>query len=118
MRKILQRGAQSAPTKVQQAISAELMTIRFGAADHREAVRHPARRWTMRQTSGDLGSWDKGRHAAGNFIKDVPAPTRDLTLVDQKVEAAPEQPWCSATSRPIQEQQQKLIDLQTRGMVR
>ncbi|MFC4789681.1 RNA polymerase sigma factor RpoD [Giesbergeria sinuosa] len=107
--------------KVQEALSAELMTIRFTAKTIEklcDMVR--AQVDDVRKKERELRRIivDKCRMPQETFIKEFPAHLLNLEWVEKQ--AAAGKPWSATMARnipPIQDLQQKLINLQTRVVV-
>ena len=107
--------------KTQQALSAELMTIRFTAKTIEklcDMVR--AQVDDVRKKERELRRIivDKCGMPQETFIKEFPANLLNLEWVEKQ--AAAGKPWSTVMARnipPVQDLQQKLIDLQTRVVV-
>ncbi|SER45519.1 RNA polymerase sigma factor RpoD [Giesbergeria anulus] len=107
--------------KVQQALSAELMSIRFTAKTIEklcDMVR--AQVDDVRKKERELRRIivDKCRMPQETFIKEFPANLINLQWVEKQATAG--KPWSATMARnipPIQDLQQKLMDLQTRVVV-
>ncbi len=107
--------------KVQEALSAELMSIRFTAKTIEklcDMVR--AQVDDVRKKERELRRIivDKCRMPQETFIKEFPANLLNLQWVEKQ--AAAGKPWSATMARnipPIQDLQQKLINLQTRVVV-
>ncbi len=123
MHKIYDKDGYGGPAymKVQHEISAELMTIRFTAKTIEklcDMVR--AQVDDVRKMERELRRIivDKCGMPQETFIKDFPANLLNLQWVEKQ--AAAGKPWSAVMQRnipPIQELQQKLIDLQARVVV-
>ncbi|POR11828.1 RNA polymerase sigma factor RpoD [Diaphorobacter sp. LR2014-1] len=123
MHKIYDKDGYGGPAymKVQHEISAELMTIRFTAKTIEklcDMVR--AQVDDVRKMERELRRIivDKCGMPQETFIKDFPANLLNLQWVEKQ--AAAGKPWSAVMQRnipPIQELQQKLIDLQSRVVV-
>ncbi len=107
--------------KIQHTISAELMTIRFTAKTIEklcDMVR--AQVDDVRKKERELRRIivDKCGMPQDTFVKDFPPNLLNLQWVEQQASAG--KPWSAVLQRnipPVQELQQKLIDLQTRVVV-
>ena len=123
MHKIYDKDGYGGPAymKIQHAISAELMTIRFTAKTIEklcDMVR--AQVDDVRKKERELRRIivDKCGMPQDTFVKDFPPNLLNLQWVEQQASAG--KPWSAVLQRnipPVQELQQKLIDLQTRVVV-
>jgi RNA polymerase primary sigma factor len=123
MHKVYDKDGYGGPAymKIQHAISAELMTIRFTAKTIEklcDMVR--AQVDDVRKKERELRRIivDKCGMPQDTFVKDFPPNLLNLQWVEQQASAG--KPWSAVLQRnipPVQELQQKLIDLQTRVVV-
>ena len=123
MHKVYDKDGYGGPAymKIQHAISAELMTIRFTAKTIEklcDMVR--AQVDDVRKKERELRRIivDKCGMPQDTFVKDFPPNLLNLQWVEQQANAG--KPWSAVLQRnipPVQELQQKLIDLQTRVVV-
>ena len=111
----------AAYVKTQQALSAELMTIRFTAKTIEklcDMVRGQVDDVRKKERELRRIIVDKCRMPQETFIKEFPANLLNLEWVEKQ--AAAGKPWSAVMARnipPVQDLQQKLIDLQTRVVV-
>ena len=121
--KIYEKEGYGSPAYVntQQALSAELMTIRFTAKTIEklcDMVRGQVDDVRKKERELRRIIVDKCRMPQETFIKEFPANLLNLEWVEKQ--AAAGKPWSAVMARnipPVQDLQQKLIDLQTRVVV-
>jgi RNA polymerase primary sigma factor len=123
LRKIYDKEGYGTPTyaKAQQALTTELMTIRFTAKTIEklcEMVRGQVDEVRKKERELRRIIVDKCGMPQATFIKDFPPNLLNIKWVEKQ--AAAGKPWSATMGRnipPIQELQQKLIDLQARVVV-
>ena len=123
LRKVYDREGYGSPgyLKAQQALTAELMTIRFTAKTIEklcEMVRGQVDEVRKKERELRRIIVDKCGMPQATFIKDFPPNLLNIKWVEKQ--AAAGKPWSATMGRnipPIQELQQKLIDLQARVVV-
>ncbi|MEY3793832.1 MAG: hypothetical protein RLZZ521_1160 [Pseudomonadota bacterium] len=123
LRKVYDREGYGSPAylKAQQALTTELMTIRFTAKTIEklcEMVRGQVDEVRKKERELRRIIVDKCGMPQATFIKDFPPNLLNIKWVEKQ--AAAGKPWSATMGRnipPIQELQQKLIDLQARVVV-
>ena len=123
LRKVYDKEGYGSPAylKAQQALTAELMTIRFTAKTIEklcEMVRGQVDEVRKKERELRRIIVDKCGMPQATFIKDFPPNLLNIKWVEKQ--AAAGKPWSATMGRnipPIQELQQKLIDLQARVVV-
>ncbi len=123
MHKVYDKDGYGGPAymKIQHAISAELMTIRFTAKTIEklcDMVRAQVDDVRKKERELRRNIVDKCGMPQDTFVKDFPPNLLNLQWVEQQASAG--KPWSAVLQRnipPVQELQQKLIDLQTRVVV-
>jgi RNA polymerase primary sigma factor len=123
LRKVYDKEGYGSPAylKAQQALTAELMTIRFTAKTIEklcEMVRSQVDEVRKKERELRRIIVDKCGMPQATFIKDFPPNLLNIKWVEKQ--AAAGKPWSATMGRnipPIQELQQKLIDLQARVVV-
>jgi RNA polymerase primary sigma factor len=123
LRKVYDKEGYGSPTyvKAQQALTTELMTIRFTAKTIEklcEMVRGQVDEVRKKERELRRIIVDKCGMPQATFIKDFPPNLLNIKWVEKQSAAG--KPWSATMGRnipPIQELQQKLIDLQARVVV-